>query len=232
MLSQHHEQKNTLCTLIISCQLYKDKWPQLMETMHNHKNDDYYIVYGDPNLPVTAHLFGRFIILQCNDYYEGLPEKVSALYKFISTNITINSQGYTHFLKIDDTNKIHPKFNFKQLEATIDSDYEGALFFGPKEIQNREYQFRRYHFGRCTDPNINITPYKGEIIRYCGGGAYILSKRSVHLFQTITTKDLEGEYYEDLFVGKVLLKSFIIPQINSYARFYTDKEEDLLYPAY
>ena len=210
---------NKLFVFIISCQNYKDNWENLMNTMAQLNIKAYYIICGNPNLETDYLLDDNILYIKCNDYYEGLTEKVTKLYNYAVTSDYLKE--YTHFLKVDDTNKFDPKIVFETLEESIVNDYEGY------EINKSNRLNRKYHFGRCHSPLLNVTYYKYKFVPWCYGSFYILSRKALLCFENICNDEIKEEYYEDLYVARRLLKSGIHPHINMYLKY--DKKASFIY---
>lgn len=141
----------------------------------------------------------RVLKLNCNDYYEGLPEKVIKTYDFISQNKRFDM--YTHFCKLDDDMVIK---HLIPLNKNL-TDYCGEVRYTEGD--------RRYHVGRCTKHSkFNTTEYLGEYVPWClGGSGYLLSKKSLNILSD--DKNYYDEIYEDLYVAKLLESEDIYPRI-------------------
>ena len=73
---------------------------------------------------------------------------------------------------------------------------------------------RRWHINRCTPGSkFNNTPYNGIYVPWClGGFGYILSRKAINVVGNYN-ENYDDEIYEDLLIGKILLKSDIKPVI-------------------
>jgi len=141
----------------------------------------------------------NILYLKCNDHYEGLPEKVIKMYKYIFENIEFDN--YSHIIKLDSDMNILRKIPH---DIFRDLDYGG--------ITGATAGNRQWHIGRCSPSSkFNTQPYTGEYVPWCKGGyGYILSRRVLSILSEHAT-DYFNEIYEDLYVAKVLLKYGIKP---------------------
>lgn len=158
---------------------------------------DYKIFYGGINHSIEDD---HVVHLNCDDTYEGLPNKIYSICKFISNTDLINK--YSHFCKVDCTTKL------KKLLPNMNEDYYGYLC---REKDPPEYR-RTYHQGKCSKNSVwNKKRYDGQFVVYCAGGfCYVLSRKSV---QCISNKpnNSDEDIYEDLYVGQKLLSCNILP---------------------
>jgi hypothetical protein len=207
---------NKICVFLISCQKHKKQWPKFITNFQeNFQFNDFFIVYADPNLPTEFHIFGKFIVLKANDFYEGLPEKILKLFHLAASNHSFSE--YTHFVKMDDTLNVMHNISFKKLEQSINSDYEG-----PRVNDCTSPIDPEYHYNKCSIESFNV-PYIGDVVPYCNGDLYILSQKSVKSIIKCTPDNIHDEIYEDLMIGKILKLDDIIPIKNDmvfYCLFY------------
>lgn len=161
--------------------------------------DDYLIFYGGKE---KIHIESDKVIhLDCDDTYEGLPNKTHSLCKYFLTSEL--SHKYTHICKTDRSTII------KQLIPYLPQlDYYGYTQSGSDPPDYR----RTYHYGKCSqNSEWNNKKYTGEFVTYCGGGVcYVLSQKSIKIIAG-TPDDPTSEIYEDLYVGKTLFKNKIYP---------------------
>lgn len=160
--------------------------------------DKYLIFYGGENLNIQDE---KIIHLECNDNYEGLPNKIHNLCKYLVNNKL--SEQYSHFCKVDCTTKL------KKLLPLLNSDYYGYLC---TETDPPEYR-RKYHQNRCSANSIwNNKKYDGQFVVYCAGGfCYVLSKNSIRCISN-NPDDHNQDIYEDLYIAQQLIKCNIYPQ--------------------
>lgn len=180
--------------VFISCRSrLKQCLPRITKMMKDIGSDDYIVVEGGTETKVDKHL----VQIDCNDYYEGLPEKVIKTFKFVHDNASF--RGYTYFCKLDDDMVIKQLLHPKQL-----NDYSG-------KVNNSFNGNRRYHMGRCsTNSSFNTTEYKGVYVPWCAGGnGYCVSLKSINIL--VTAEDYCDEIFEDIYVAKLLRGCQILP---------------------
>lgn len=179
----------------------KTCFKRITTMMHNLDCENYVIVEGG-SLKDTYDNKSHILRLDCNDYYEGLPEKVVKTFCYIANNSQF--EKYTYFCKLDDDMIIR-----KDFDINILTDYSGVcsiIDFNTKAMD------RGYHIGRCSKNSyFNTNKYEGEIVRYCLGGlGYIISRKALN--HIITDTNYKNEIYEDLYIGKILFKHNIFPK--------------------
>ena len=86
--------------IFISCQSrFNNCYNRIKNMMKNLNSEDYIIVKG--GYKYTHYIKEEKLLhLNCNDFYEGLPEKVLKTYKFISDDN--NFVKYNFICKLDD----------------------------------------------------------------------------------------------------------------------------------
>ena len=96
-------------------------YPKITSMLTNMKENNYIIVVGGDvdHYDNTKHI----LCISCNDYYEGLPEKVIKTYDFISNHETFNK--YTHYCKLDDDMIVK-----KHINVSLLSNYCGRVLTG------------------------------------------------------------------------------------------------------
>ena len=60
--------------------------------------DNFIIVCGSDETKLSIK--EKLLFIECNDNYEGLPEKIIKTFSFITKNSNFNN--YTHFCKLDE----------------------------------------------------------------------------------------------------------------------------------
>ena len=159
------------------------------------KSEDYAIVFGGFKKEEWIQSL-KVLELECNDGYEGLPEKVRSALRFIGSTHFFNE--YTHIAKLDQDMKLIKLIDFRL------KDYSGIL--NPSFNGNRHW-----HLGRCTPGSyFNDNLYAGDFVPWCHGGmGYIISRKAAVI--VASTSSATNEIYEDLFVAKVLRHHKIYP---------------------
>lgn len=191
--------------LFVSCQKFIDNsYLRILNMMTKLNYDKYVIVTGGNDINEYDEENKR-IKLNCNDTYEGLPEKMIKTYKYILNSKKFND--ITHICKFDEDMILKKLLDPKKL-----LDYCGKVNYN---IGNR-----RWHIGRCSKTSkFNNMEYKGKYVPWCMGGyGYILSKKILKFL--VNDTNYNNEIYEDLYIAKILNKNNIFPQkiqnINKY----------------
>lgn len=172
-------------------------YDRIINMMKNHNSDNFVIVQG--GFKNNSYNKDKKILnINCNDKYEGLPEKVFKTYKYLIKLSEFNH--YTHFLKLDEDMIINKLIN--------KNTYNNINFGGIIQscAGNREW-----HIGKCSQNHYyNTNSYKGIYVPWClGGYGYIISKYAIDLIQN-DTKYFE-HIYEDLYIAILLFEKNIKP---------------------
>jgi len=164
--------------------------------MNELKNDNYIIVTGGHN-ECKYSLDEHLLEINCNDYYEGLPEKVIKTYKFIYENELFNN--CTHFCKLDDDMVIR-----QTISTSLLTEYCG-------KVNKSKNGNRKWHINKCSkDSLFNTKEYSGPYVPWClGGCGYIISKNSLKFIADDI--NYHNEIYEDLYIAKILYTKQIYP---------------------
>jgi len=192
--------------LFITCQKnFDNKYPKILSMMNKLNYTDYLIVVGGYNTN-SIDLINKVLKLNCNDFYEGLPEKVIKSLKYVYENL----YKYDFYCKLDDDVDI-----YEIMPNTLLSNYSGT-------VSNQFTGDRRWHIGKCsTFSKFNTTEYKGIYVPWCSGGdGYFLSYDIMKYVVNDTT--YFDEIYEDLYIAKLLRINKIypthIPNIYTYMK--------------
>ncbi len=182
----------------ICCFKNMHKIGYIHNAMKNLGYPHYYIVLGYKETLVNPKK--KLLLLKCDDTYEGLPNKMVELFKFLSTSKFF--KDYTYFYKLDDDININKIVDCKKIEG----DYLGTI---------QDYEGKRdWHVGKCSPNSIwNKKIYQGGYVPWCKGGyGYILSRKAINAICEYKEK-YDDEIYEDLLIAKILLNSNIAPSI-------------------
>lgn len=186
-----------LLYIFVSCKSRIEQcYPRITNMMNELKNNNYIIVTGghdEYKYSNDKHL----LEINCNDYYEGLPEKVIKTYKFIYESGLFNN--FTHFCKLDDDIVIRQTINTSLL-----TEYCG-------KVNSNMNGNRKWHINRCSkDSLFNTREYSGPYVPWClGGCGYIISRNILKILADDT--NYYNEIYEDLYVAKILYDKQIYP---------------------
>lgn len=197
--------------VIVSCKKNSDTWKSII-----HLNKNAIIFYGDPNMEENYYFDEntRILKLKCNDFYEGLPEKMIAL---INAVLEITCfKDITHIIKIDDYDVINKIVNMDQLKTTVNPKNQ---YMGKRVIrETRQNEDRKWHFGKCSKgSHWQTKEYKGKYTTWADGGkGYILSIAAMKIINSVynftNINDIKKYHiYEDLMIALILNKFNIKP---------------------
>lgn len=207
---------NNINLLVVYLSCFKNK--KIWQKLKDNKLDNYIIIVGK-KMEKDYELIDNILYLNCNDLYDGLPEKMVSCFNFI-----LNDKKYkniTHILKIDDhDNKISKNTvnNIKKFKNILNTyDYIG------QKINEGSNGIRKWHFKKLSgESRWYRKEYKGKFVDWIDGGcSYILSRKSINYINSVyNLNNLEelrnNEIYEDLMIAKVLKKFNIIPHKINY----------------
>lgn len=190
--------RNTLLYVFLSCQKNITTCNERIINMMKHISDDFLIVlggYSTTTYDQTTHI----LQLNCNDLYEGLPEKAKKTYKFISENNIFDK--YSHVCKLDDDMVIKKLFSNDVL-----SDYCGKV--------NNDTGNRSWHIGKCSkNSKYYDKEYRGDYVPWClGGHGYIISRKCLKIIAKRIDHDYDVFCYEDLFIAIILYENNVFPK--------------------
>ena len=199
--------------IFISCQNRINQcYNRIINMMKNLNIDSFIIILG--GYSINDYIVDKHILkLNCNDYYEGLPEKVIKTFKYINDNEELCN--YSHYCKIDDDIIIKKNIN------TSLSDYCCSKV--KRTIDDNED--RTWHMYKChKDSNWNYKEYTGDYKLWClGGDGYIISNKSLKIIcneYILDEMNYSNEIYEDVYIAKLLHKNNIFPKkmkkLNNY----------------
>jgi hypothetical protein len=141
-------------------------------------------------------LIDNVLYLNCNDSYEGLPDKIHKMFKYVSENLP----EYKTYIKLDRLTKIILPIDFD-----VQFDYFGVRH----EINDVN---RKWHINKCSLESIwNNKSYEGDYVPWCNGPAYFLSNHAAKIISNTPSVNLDEEIYEDLYIAKILNKFGITP---------------------
>ena len=196
--------------VFISCQrLINNCYTRIINMMKNINLDSFIIVIG--GYSNNTYLPNKHLLkLDCNDFYEGLPEKVIKTFKYINNNEELSK--YTHYCKIDDDIIVK-----KDIDIPL-SDYCGIKHSVGLNVDPT------WHMYKCSkDSKWNNKEYTSNYVPWLGGYGYVLSNKSLKLIcneNILNELNYSEEIYEDLYIGKLLNKHNVIPkkieELNNY----------------
>ncbi|QNA88231.1 hypothetical protein G4G28_06455 [Massilia sp. Dwa41.01b] len=197
--------------LIISCSRYQETALRLAEQFEDAQFP-YLIVTGADTSPIDHP---RAVQVNAPDNYEGLPRKVTAALHWVYENV--GSQ--VGILKVDDDQSL---VDPQQLKASTFLLKERDAYAGIP-ITSLTHD-RCWHWNKCEDPALNRRAYGKPFYRpWARGGAYYLGSGPLEKFVLATMRFpglLEGEYYEDKFVGDLMaLEDIPLVELQSDSEF-------------
>lgn len=198
--------------VIMSCYKHSHLWDNIKKNM----NDNLIIFIGG----ATETYYNddkKILHLACNDFYEGLPEKI--LYTINKILELEQFNDITHILKIDDHDNKFTKEaidNLYQIEDLNNYDYIG------QRVHDHPGQ-TTFHFNKVTKYSYwDDRKYEGEYVPFLDGGTtYILSRKAMTIineeFKIIGINTIRrDEIYEDVMIAKILHKHNILPKVIHY----------------
>jgi hypothetical protein len=197
-----------ILVVIVSC----NKNFHLYEQILNRTNNEMIFLFGTNNKGKYYDKEKKILYLDCNDKYEGLPEKIILMIEEVLTNPAFSH--ITHILKIDD----HDNFfndetikNIYKLPHLLYYDYIGQKLNRWKKIHKCTY-----HFGKVSTDSYwhNRTADISNIKYFDGGCSYILNRKAMKKINNVyNSSNIDmlriSEIYEDLMIGRILQKSDI-----------------------
>ena len=170
-----------------------------IQTMMSKLNNKNYIIVKGIDLDSYYDKDNKVLNINCNDKYEGLPEKVLKTFQYIVNNIEFNN--YNYFFKLDDDMIINKLIN--------ENDIKNYNYCGKVNISYNGN--RKWHIGKCSkNSKFNTMEYKGNYIPWClGGYGYIISRNAINLIKNNT--NYKEHIYEDLYISLLLNENNIKP---------------------
>lgn len=158
------------------------------------------IVVGDERLPEDIYSFdaGRFTLtVPANDAYEALAQKVAKTLLFLG-----KCPLDLPIVKVDDDIVCN---DLSKLHDLIDGVLHRHAYGGKFVHRITPHNLAFWHFGKCTDPQINAKP-DGFIssVAYAGGKGYWMSSAAVTAMSRISLiqeRHFDVEYCEDRAIG-------------------------------
>lgn len=182
-------------------------YDRIKNMMNCHNNTNYIIVQGG-DISNNYDIDFKILSINCNDKYEGLPEKVLKTYKYIVESDMFNQ--YSHFIKLDNDMIIKNNMDYNLIKNI---NYGGIVNYGNGN--------RRWHIGRCSkDSYWNTNEYNGKYTPWClGGYSYIISRNAINSIKNDSS--YKEVIYEDLYIAMLLKEKNIYPHnINNWKLFF------------
>ena len=182
-------------------------WEQRLEEtvkrvghMMNKMNRKNYIIVTGNNNGNSYDAKTKIMNILCNDLYDGLPEKVVNTMKYLKS--LDEFKQFEYFCKLDDDMIYIQDFDVKTF-----TDYCGIVSYISEGARDWHLKPKNKLSDKCKYKNKS---YDGIYVPYClGGNGYILSRKSLEIISNYDNDP--NEIYEDLYIGKILLKHDIHP---------------------
>lgn len=178
-----------------------------IKNMMNSLNNSNYILVQGGDITNNYDINTKILSINCNDKYEGLPEKVLKTYKYIVESNMFNQ--YSHFIKLDDDMIIKNNMDYNLIKNI---NYGGIVNYGTGN--------RRWHIGRCSkDSYWNNNEYDGKYTPWClGGYSYIISRNAINSIKNDSS--YKEVIYEDLYIAILLKNKNINPIKINISKFF------------
>lgn len=199
--------------MIVSCEKHKANWNDLLV-----RNPKAILFYGNPELEENYQYDAekRILTLKCNDFYEGLPEKMIAM-----INAVLQLQVFstiTHIFKIDDNDMRMKTLNLEYINNIIMKN-GNQNYMGFRVIySNNNKPCRTWHFEKCSSGSYwEHNTYRGPYTNWSDGGkGYVLSRHSMDkICTTYNFKNMKFikkyHIYEDVMIALILKTHNIYP---------------------
>lgn len=200
--------KNGILKIFVCCHKYIHRVEEIKARVDKWNLGDYLIFVGGEE---EKQLKENVIQLKCRDLYEDLPEKMFAIYTYLS-NLGY-SDFYDYFWKIDDDIDFI-KWNINR-EENLYNELKGHHYCGFKLKPGNKGGKRGWHIGRVQeDSPWHNKRYDGEYIDWIDGGTtYFLSSFALNKWKDFAhlNQVRYNDIYEDLAVAKYLSKFDIFP---------------------
>jgi hypothetical protein len=210
---QYKKNINILVT-VLSCKKHSHLWEEL-----KHRTNNLLIFTGSYDKSTIYDKNSKILYLNCNDCYEGLPEKIILMIEKILT--LPEFKNVTHILKIDDHDTYFTDENIKNLHNLNELHFYN--YIGQKLIHRPRNTWSDYHFGKIYK-NSHWYNKKGNISNATwldGGCSYILSRKAMKVINKIYNSSNINiirmkEIYEDVMIGRLLKSRNIHPHEINY----------------
>jgi hypothetical protein len=207
-----------ILVVIVSCNKHTHLWNKIKSRTSN----DLIIISGTNDRNKDKRWYDkqdRTLWLNCNDYYDGLPEKIILMIEEVLQNPEFSH--ITHIIKIDDHDNEFTDKSIKKLyrcSALKEFDY-----LGQKQNRWDGNTDCKYHFGKVPvwSKWHNKTADISDVTYFDGGCSYILSRRAMELinkeYNDSNIDQLRNdEIYEDLMIGRILGKYNVPSKLLNY----------------
>jgi len=194
-----------ILVVVVSCNKNIHLWKEIK----NRTNNDLIILSATNNRtkPIWHDKENKVLWLNCNDYYDGLPEKIVLTIEEVLNNPDF--KHITHILKIDDHDTYFTDENIKNLYNL--KELHLYNYIGQKKEYRAPNTWSDYHFGKVTQTS-HWNNKKGDVsdVTWLDGGcSYILSRKAMKYINKFYNSSnintlRRNEIYEDVMIGRLL----------------------------
>lgn len=199
-----------ILVVIVSCNKHEHLWQRIKERTSNNL----LIITGSKKNETWYDKNNKMLYLNCNDMYDGLPEKIITMIQEVLHNPEF--RDITHIIKIDDHDNFFTDNDIKSLYSyneLFTHDYLG------KRLNNWNANVvGNYHFGKVPKNSYwhNRVANISHVSYFDGGNSYILSRRAMQIINSVYNSSnidqlRKDEIYEDLMIGRILNNHNIHP---------------------
>ena len=187
---------------VLTTEQRTDRQRAVLETWASELPDNWnlYFLVARPGKP--SEVSGRYLYLDTVEAYENLPTKTHLFMNHCSSQME-----FDYLVKCDDDVFI----NTDCLEQVLKNN---KPHYAGRGFQNDDVD-RTWHFGKCSDPVVNETPYSGDFQgAYCEGGLYVVDHECASLVGNSQNANFfSSELYEDKAVGDFLRSCGKLPML-------------------
>jgi hypothetical protein len=205
-----------ILVVIISCCKHSHLWDEIK----NRTNNDLIIIAGTNDDNIKGYdKINKIFYLNCNDYYDGLPEKIILMIEEVLNNPDFSH--ITHILKIDD----HDNWFNDDIIKNLYNYYELLVFdyIGQKLNHWTDVKNCKYHFGKVPEFSYwhNRTSDISDVTYFDGGCSYILNRKAMNIvnrvYNSTNLYELRTTHiYEDLMIGQIVIGNNVTHKRLSY----------------
>jgi hypothetical protein len=204
---RNYKKKINILVTVLSCKKHSYLWNEI-----KNRTKKLIVFTGSYNDSTFYDKSSKVLYLNCNDHYEGLPEKMILMIEQILTMPEF--KNITHILKIDDHDTFFTDENIKNLYNLNDLNFYN--YIGQKKIHNGPDTWSNYHFGKIS-PNSHWNNKEADVSNVTwldGGCSYILSKKAMKKINKIYNSSninevRENEIFEDVMIARLLSQNKI-----------------------
>jgi len=191
-----------LLVTVLSCKKHSHLWKEI-----KNRTTNLIIFTGSYNNSTFYDRKSKILYLNCNDHYEGLPEKMILLIEQILNMPEF--KNITHILKIDDHDTYFTDDNIKNIHNLNELHFYN--YIGQKKEYRPPNTWSDYHFGKISKKNY-WNNRKGNVSNATwldGGCSYILSRKAMKCInKTYNSSNInilrKREIFEDVMIGRLL----------------------------